>query len=136
MLSEHYQSRCFQKKTKVKQWRNTSMIIDWFKNIADTQKRKFIKFDTAKFYPSISEDLLNRLIMWNHLQQSKKMSLVQWNLHANHCSLVKMTHELRKVVRWRQKYTFCNWYSVTIKVCWFSLVYSLSWCNQTPQILP
>ena len=39
------------------------MIIDWFKNIADKQKRKFIKFDTAKFYPSISEDLLNRLIM-------------------------------------------------------------------------
>ena len=67
----------FPKKVKVKQWRNTSMITDWFKNIADKQKWKFIKFDTAEFYPSISEDLLNRLIMRNHLQQSKKMASVQ-----------------------------------------------------------
>ena len=50
------------KKTKVNQWRNTSTVIDWFKNLADKQKRKFIKFDIAEFYPSISEDLLNKSI--------------------------------------------------------------------------
>ena len=38
------------KKTKVNQWRNTSTVIDWFKNLADKQKRKFIKFDIAEFY--------------------------------------------------------------------------------------
>ena len=48
------------KNTKVNQWRNTSTVIDWFKNLADKQKRKFIKFDIAEFYPSISEDLLNK----------------------------------------------------------------------------
>ena len=42
--------------------RNTSTVIDWFKNLADKQKRKFIKFDIAEFYPSISEDLLNKSI--------------------------------------------------------------------------
>ena len=50
------------KKTKVNQWRNTSTVIDWFKNLTDKQKRKFIKFDIAEFYPSISEDLLNKSI--------------------------------------------------------------------------
>ena len=50
------------KKTKLNQWRNTSTAIDWFKNFADKQKRKFIKFDIAEFYPSISEDLFSKSI--------------------------------------------------------------------------
>ena len=50
------------KKTKVSQWKNTSTVIVWFKNLADKQKRKFLKFDIAEFYPSISEDLLNKSI--------------------------------------------------------------------------
>ena len=50
------------KKTKANQSRNTSTVIDWFKNLADKQKRKFIKFDIAEFYPSISEDLLKKSI--------------------------------------------------------------------------
>ena len=50
------------KKTKVNQWRNTSTVTDWFKNLAGKQKRKFIKFDIAEFYPAISEDLLNKSI--------------------------------------------------------------------------
>ena len=50
------------KKTKLNQWRNTSTAIDWFKNLADKQKRKFIKFDIAEFYPSISEDLFSKSI--------------------------------------------------------------------------
>ena len=37
-------------------------VIDWFKNLADKQKRKFIKFDITEFYPSISEALLNKSI--------------------------------------------------------------------------
>ena len=52
------------KKTKVNQWRNTSTVIDWFKNLADKQKQKFIKFGIADFYPSISEDLLTKSISY------------------------------------------------------------------------
>ena len=52
------------KKKKVNQWRNTLTVIDWFKNLADKQKRKFIKFDIAEFYPSISEDLLKKSIIY------------------------------------------------------------------------
>ena len=50
------------KKTKVNWWRNTSTVTDWFKNLADKQKRKFIKFDIAEFYSSISQVLLKKLI--------------------------------------------------------------------------
>ena len=50
------------KKTKVNQWRNTSTVIDWFKNLVDKQKPKFIKFEIAEFYPSVSQDLLKKSI--------------------------------------------------------------------------
>ena len=37
-------------------------VINWFKNLSDKHKRKFIKLDIAEFYPSISENLLNKSI--------------------------------------------------------------------------
>ena len=52
----------FPKKKRVNQWRNTSTIIDWLKNLTDKQKQKFIKFDIAEFYSFISEDLLKKSI--------------------------------------------------------------------------
>ena len=44
------------RKTEVNQWRNTATVINWFKNLSDKHKRKFIKLDIAEFYPSISEN--------------------------------------------------------------------------------
>ena len=46
----------------VNQWRNTSTVIKWFENLQNKQKRRFIKFDIADFYPSITEHLLERSI--------------------------------------------------------------------------
>ena len=45
--------------TNANQWRNTSSVIQWFNSIKCKSKSRFIKFDIAEFYPSISEDLLN-----------------------------------------------------------------------------
>ena len=42
------------------QWRNTSAVITWFNSIEHKSKCKFIKFDVVNFYPSISENLLNK----------------------------------------------------------------------------
>ena len=44
--------------TGVKQWRNSQTVIEWFKNIPNKRKARFIKFDIAEFYPSINEPLL------------------------------------------------------------------------------
>ena len=38
--------------------RNTGSVIDWFKSIDKKENCKFLKFDIADFYPSISKDLL------------------------------------------------------------------------------
>ena len=40
------------------QWKNTQEVIDWFKDIDNKQRYKFIMFDIKDFYPSISKELL------------------------------------------------------------------------------
>ena len=44
------------------QWKNTSSVIEWFKAIKNKQHHSFICFDIVEFYPSISQDLLNRAL--------------------------------------------------------------------------
>ena len=44
-------------KTKLRQWRSTKEVIAWFESLENKQKCKFIKFDIAEFYPSISDSL-------------------------------------------------------------------------------
>ena len=46
------------------QWKNTSSVISWFKSIKNKRKSKFLKFDIVNFYPSISEDLLNKSLVF------------------------------------------------------------------------
>ena len=49
-------------KTKVLQWRNTHSVIEWFKGIKNKRQCKFLKFDIAEFYPSISKKVLKKSI--------------------------------------------------------------------------
>lgn len=52
------------KSTGSNQWRSTASVVTWFNNIQDKEKYKFIKFDIVDFYPSISEELLNKSIQF------------------------------------------------------------------------
>ena len=42
---------------ELNQWKNTTEVIEWFKNINDKQSNKFVEFDIKDFYPSITESL-------------------------------------------------------------------------------
>ena len=44
------------------QWKNTSCVIEWFKNINEKNKCAFIQLDINEFYPSITEDILANVI--------------------------------------------------------------------------
>ena len=50
--------------TNVNQWKDTSSVIDWFKNIPDKNSCYFMVFDIESFYPSISEKLFNDAIQY------------------------------------------------------------------------
>ena len=43
-------------------WKNTSSVIDWFKNIPNKRQSSFIQFDVENFYPSIFLTLFNNAI--------------------------------------------------------------------------
>ena len=43
-------------------WKNTTSVITWFKNLPNKQQLKFIQFDICEFYPSISDQLINKAI--------------------------------------------------------------------------
>ena len=61
IVSKHYLEKLndnIQRKIELQQWRNTSSVISWFKQIPSKEKSKFIKFDIDHFYPSITEELL------------------------------------------------------------------------------
>ena len=50
------------KETASNQWRSTTTVINWFNQIPNKNKARFIKFDIVEFYPSISENLLDNAI--------------------------------------------------------------------------
>ena len=44
------------------QWRNTDTVFDWFKIIRNKHLCKFVVFDIRGFYPSITENLLQKAL--------------------------------------------------------------------------
>ena len=50
--------------TGLNQWKNSLSVIDWFKNIKNKPGHSFLSFDVAEFYPSITEELLDKAITW------------------------------------------------------------------------
>ena len=48
--------------TKLNQWKNTDEVITWFNNVEDKQNNAFICFDVCEFYPSITEELLDKAL--------------------------------------------------------------------------
>ena len=51
------------KQINVNQWRNTTQVITWFKNIRSTKTQAFMNFDVEKFCPSISIDLVMQKLL-------------------------------------------------------------------------
>ena len=52
------------KRTELNQWKNSLSVIDWFNNIKNKPDHSFLTFDIAEFYPSITEELLDKAIAW------------------------------------------------------------------------
>ena len=51
-----------QKDSGLKLWKNTPAVIAWFKSLPNKEQLRFIQFDICEFYPSISEQLLDKAI--------------------------------------------------------------------------
>ena len=49
-------------KLQVNQWKNATLVIDWFNSINNKPNRTFLSFDIVEFYPSITESLMDNVI--------------------------------------------------------------------------
>ena len=47
-------------KLNLKQWQSTNQVLKWFAEIKDKKQKTFLQLDIVEFYPSISEELLQK----------------------------------------------------------------------------
>ena len=80
-------------KTSLNQWGSTSVVIDWFKNIPSKTRTSFIKFDIVDFYPSITEQLLDRAIDYAKSVTDVTESEIQIIKHARRSLLFSKDSE-------------------------------------------
>ena len=51
-------------KTELRQWQSTKDALEWFKKIENKSRQRFLQMDIVEFYPSITENLLNKALDW------------------------------------------------------------------------
>ena len=62
-----------EKKWNVNQWKNTEIVIHWFKSIEQKPKCFFIQFDIIDFfYPFMTEKILEDVIVKQHIEIAEK----------------------------------------------------------------
>ena len=74
-------------KSKLNSWKNTDAVLTWFRNLRNKKRKTFIIFDICSFYPSITLELMLKVLDWaamyvkitqeerNIIMQSKKSFL-------------------------------------------------------------
>ena len=86
IISKHYTetiNNTIREKTQVNQWRNTKLVIKWFKAIKNKSKCSFIKFDIVDFYPSISEELLSKAIAYAQSVTTIEQKVIRTIYHSS-----------------------------------------------------
>ena len=67
--------------TRVNQWQSSDAVIAWFKDITNKPAHSFISFDVVDFYPSITDDLLNKALSFasdfDEISDQEKHIIVQ-----------------------------------------------------------
>ena len=73
---------------KFNQWKSTASAIEWFKSIKNKQHLSFICFDIEEFYPSISQDLLNKALDFASTHDNITMDERNIIIHAKKSTLI------------------------------------------------
>ena len=70
--------------TGLQQWRSTTDVINWFKNCTTNKRtqQKFLQMDIVEFYPSISENLLDKAITFAKKISNVNSEMIQIIKHA------------------------------------------------------
>ena len=72
---------------KVNEWKNTTSVITWFRNIKDKHLYKFLIFDIKEFYPSIKESLFHKAWQFPKMHVNITQREIEVMLHSRKCFL-------------------------------------------------
>ena len=68
-------------KSKLRQWKNTDSVINWFKQIKNKKRKSFIQFDICNYYASITPELLSKALDWAEMYvtitQEERNTIIQ-----------------------------------------------------------
>ena len=108
--------------TNVNQWKNTQSAINWFTNIEHKSRYNFDSFDIVDYYPSISEELLNKAIAWARTIVNITDEHVTIIKHARKSALFNST---KPWIKRDSSSTFdvTIWEALTVRKSVYSLVY-------------
>ena len=73
---------------ELNQWQSTDPVLKWFKQLPHKKRSKFMKFDIADFYPSITEALLDSAISFAQQHTEINDDEIKAIKHARKCFLV------------------------------------------------
>ena len=85
IVSKYYLEKIndnIRRKSELRQWRNVSSVISWFKQIPSKEKSKSIKFDIVDFYPSITEELLMKSLNYAKSIEAIDKNVVKVIMHS------------------------------------------------------
>ena len=102
-------------KLQYNQWRSASTVIEWFKDIKDKAKCRFIKFDIADFYLSISMELPHRSISFAKSLIDIERNIINTINHARKSLLFDDTGTWIKKIGIR--YSMSQWEASTMQKC-------------------
>ena len=73
--------------TKINQWQNTVSTMKWFTSLKNKHLMKFVMFDIKYFYPSITQDLLN-----------KALNFVSQYIYISKCDIDVINHARKSLL--------------------------------------
>ena len=68
--------------TGYQQWRETSSVIDWFQEIRNKKKCRFLSFDIKDYFPSITPEIFLRSLEWAEQYTNIDPGEIEIILHA------------------------------------------------------
>ena len=79
----------------VNQWENSASVKEWFRNIEDKKNCTFIKIDIREFYPSITETILDKVLLFAKQHHDISNDNIRLIKHCRNYYLATMNHGKR-----------------------------------------
>ena len=80
-------------KNKVNQWKNTSSVLEWYRNIKPKDQRSFVVFDIESFYRSILTKLFDEALSFEKLYYDFTSAKLYYDFTSDELEVIMHSRE-------------------------------------------